>query len=152
MALRSSFCEPSPNGFCTQELKSPAQTIIDKASCLEALCELPLTGSPRAPRGEATFLLHIFKVERLEGQGGAYAILGTLPGPCSPPAYVIPSSRPSLCIPLCQEAFPEHPGPLFPIPSSPVWQPSLSHLSPPTHPEPSQSWPPSFCIIFLPVM
>lgn len=37
----------------------------------------------------------------------------TLPGSCSPPAYVPPSSRTSLCIPLCQEAFREHPGPLL---------------------------------------
>lgn len=90
MALRSSFCEPSPNGFCKQELRSPAQTVTGKASCLEALCELPLTSSPRALEKRRHFLLHVFKVGCLEEQGGVCAILGTLSGPSSPHAYVPP--------------------------------------------------------------
>lgn len=154
MAPRSSFWETSTNGFCKQELRSPAQRGYDKALCQQGFCELPFTSSECSPKGKATFLLRVFKVGRLEEEGGACAILDT--------AWLMFSA--CLCPSLLKD-FSLHsplPGSLPWAPrslTSPVWWPSLTHLSPlsptPT-PEPravpSLSWPPSYCIIFLPVM
>lgn len=140
MAPRSSFWETSTNGFCKQELRSPAQRGYDKALCQQGFCELPFTSSECSPKGKATFLLRVFKVGRLEEEGGACAILDT--------AWLMFSA--CLCPSLLKD-FSLHsplPGSLPWAPrslTSPVWWPSLTHLSPLPHPTPELQLP--FCII-----
>lgn len=156
MALRSSFCEPSPNGFCTQELKSPAQTVITKPRAWTC----SVNYHSQAPHVHLEKRRHFYCMS---------SMLGTWKDREEP----VPSL--ALCLAHVLHltmSFPP-PGHLFAflsarksslstqVPYSPFFLHQCgSHLSvichhPPTLSPgrcPLLSWPPNVCIIFLPVM